>query len=194
MQPPAEHVHWLFATGFLTLGLLLLAEAVVGAEVWRRRAWREYLWPAILFAIGVLMWPVMVLYANSTIHVIAHGLWAQLAMIAGAAHLALLRGKLRSPYWRLTMPLAIFTSGAAFLLHEQNGWLYSRSAFVHHASGWTLVAGAVFPLALVFRRRSAGLRVGYALTIVVLAVFLYSSRDAAPTFGRMSPFAGEPHR
>ena len=40
MQPPAEHVHWLFATGFLLLGLCLLARAIVGAEVWDRRAWR----------------------------------------------------------------------------------------------------------------------------------------------------------
>ena len=40
MQPPAEHVHWLFATGFLLLGLCLLAEGVVGTEVWQRRAWR----------------------------------------------------------------------------------------------------------------------------------------------------------
>jgi len=37
VQPPAEHVHWLFATGGLFLGLLLLAEALVGREVWRRR-------------------------------------------------------------------------------------------------------------------------------------------------------------
>ena len=194
MQPPSEHVHWLFATGFLALGLILLAEALVGEEVWRRRAWRAYLWPSVIFAIGVLMWPVMVLYTNSTIHVIAHGAWAQVGMVAGAANLALLRGKLSSDYWRLTMPLAILVSGAAFLIHEQNGWLYSRSAFVHHASGWTLVVGAVFPLALVFRRRSMGLQVGYALTIVVLAAFLYTSRDAAPIFGHMSPLAGEPHR
>ena len=34
MQPPAEHVHWLFATGFLLLGLCLLARAIVGDEVW----------------------------------------------------------------------------------------------------------------------------------------------------------------
>lgn len=194
MQPPPEHVHWLFATGFLFLGLVLLAEALVGTEVWRRRAWRAYLWPSLMLAVGVLMWPVMVLYTNSTIHVIAHGLWAQVAMIAGAAHLALLRGKLTSAYWRLTMPLAILVSGAAFLVHEQNGWLYSRSAFVHHASGWTLVVGAIFPLGLAFRRRSTGLQVGYALTVVVLAVFLYSARDAAPIFGHMSPLAGEPRR
>src|SRR2546421_161988 len=31
MQPPSEHVHWLFATGILLLGLLLLAVAVSGA-------------------------------------------------------------------------------------------------------------------------------------------------------------------
>ena len=29
MQPPSEHVHWLFATGVLLLGLLLLAGAFV---------------------------------------------------------------------------------------------------------------------------------------------------------------------
>ena len=30
MQPPAELVHWMFATGFVLLGLCLLAEAIVG--------------------------------------------------------------------------------------------------------------------------------------------------------------------
>ena len=50
MQPPAEFVHWMFATGFLLLGLCLLAETVVGTEVWRRRAWRAYLWPGLAFA------------------------------------------------------------------------------------------------------------------------------------------------
>ncbi len=37
-MPPPEHVHWLFATGFLALGLFLLAEAIVGREVWAMRA------------------------------------------------------------------------------------------------------------------------------------------------------------
>ena len=43
MEPPAEHVHWLFATGFLLLALCLVARAVVGDEIWQRRAWRAYL-------------------------------------------------------------------------------------------------------------------------------------------------------
>ena len=37
MLPPSEHVHWWFATGFLMLGLLLFAEAIVGREVFARR-------------------------------------------------------------------------------------------------------------------------------------------------------------
>ena len=114
MQPPAEFVHWMFATGFLLLGLCLLAEAVVGTEVWRRRAWRAYLWPGLLFAMGVLMWPVMVFFTNSTIHMVAHGSWAEVLMLAGAAELGLVRGKLHSRYWRLTMPLAFLVSGTAF--------------------------------------------------------------------------------
>ena len=47
--PPAEMVHWGFATGFLTLGLLLLAETTVGRETWGLRPWRRYLWPGLLF-------------------------------------------------------------------------------------------------------------------------------------------------
>src|SRR5256714_2029495 len=194
MQPPAEFVHWMFAVGFLLLGLCLLAEAVVGTEVWRRRAWRAYLWPGLLFAMGVLMWPVMVFFTNSTIHMVAHGSWAEAMMLAGGAHLGLVRGKLRSELWQLTMPLAFLVSGAAVLVHEQNGWLFARSAFVHHALGWTVVVGALFSLAATFRRRSLGLETGYALTLVAVAVLLYVSRDVAPIFGHLSPQAGIPHR
>src|SRR2546426_2164043 len=73
MQPPSEHVHWMFATGFLVLGLCQFGEAIVGTEVWRRRAWRAYLWPSVFFLMGVLMWPVMTIFTNSTIHMLAHG-------------------------------------------------------------------------------------------------------------------------
>ena len=34
MTPPAETVHWLFATGLLLLGLLKLAEVIAGPAVW----------------------------------------------------------------------------------------------------------------------------------------------------------------
>lgn len=194
MQPPAEHVHWLFGTGFLLLGLCLLAEAVVGTEVWRRRAWRAYLWPALVFVMGVLMWPVMVFFMNSTLHVLAHGIWAEVLMLTGAIELALVRGKLQSGWWRLAMVAAFLVSGAAFLVHEQNPWFFQRSAFLHHLLGWTLIVGAFFPLVRCLRPRSHAAAAGFALTFVVIAVLLYSDRDVAPVFGHISPLAGTPHR
>lgn len=194
MMPPAEHVHWWFATGMLLIGLLLLAEAIVGRAVWCRRPWRPYLWPSLAFLMGVLMWPVMVFFANSTIHMIAHGAWAQVLMLAGAAELGVVRGKLHSPYWRLCAALGLAVSGSAFLVHEQNPWLFQRSAFLHHALGWTLVLGALFPLAQAFRPRSLAAAAGFATTFLVAAALLYGDRDVAPIFGHLSQLAGTPHR
>jgi hypothetical protein len=194
VQPPAEHVHWLFATGFLSLGLCLLAEAVVGTEVWRRRAWRAYLWPGLAFALGLCLWPVMVFFTSSTLHMLAHGAWAEVLMFAGAVELALARGKLQSSWWRLAMTAAFVVSGSAFLVHEQNPWLFQRSSFLHHLLGWTLLLTAVFPLARCLRPRSQALAAGFALTFVVLAVALYCDRDVAPVFGHISPLAGAPRR
>jgi hypothetical protein len=192
--PPSEHVHWLFATGILLLGLTLLTESLVGPEVWARRPWRVYVWPGLLFALGLLMWPVMVLFTNSTIHMLAHGSWAQVMMLAGASHLGLASGKLRSPYWRLTIPLAFFVSGSAFLIHEQNGWFYARSAFVHHMCGWLLIGAGIFGTLTALRSRTTLLYGGYAVTLLAVAIVLYTARDVAPIFGHFSPEAGIAHR
>jgi hypothetical protein len=194
VSPPAEHVHWLFAMGFLLLGLCLLAEALVGTEVWRQRAWRAYLWPGLAFALGILLWPVMVFFTNSALHMLAHGAWAEVLMLAGAIELALVRGKLHSSWWRLAMAAAFLVSGAAFLVHEQNAWLFQRSAFLHHLLGWTLLIAAVFPFVRAIRPRSRTAAVGFALTFLVIAMMLYCDRDVAPVFGHISPLAGEPHR
>ena len=194
MEPHAEFVHWLFATGILVLGLILVAQAIVGPEVWALRPWRVYLWPGIAFALGILMWPVMTLYTNSAIHMVAHGSWAQALMVMGAAELGLAKGKLHSRWWRLAAPIGIVVSGAAFLAHEQNPWFFARSAFLHHLIGWTLVTAALFPLGLVFRPRSAFFRYGFGIFVVVLAVMLLCDRDVSSIFGHLSPLAGPPHR
>ena len=194
MQPPAEMVHWLFATGFLLLGLLLLAEPIVGEEVWRMRRWRVYLWPGLVFGLGVLMWPVMAFYTNSAIHMLAHGAWAQALMAAGAAELGLARGKLHHPAWRSLTFAALLVSGTAFLVHEQNPWFFARSAFLHHLLGWTCVIASLIPLARVFRPRSAALQSAFALVVIAVAVMLFTDRDVAPVFGHLSPLAGTPHR
>jgi hypothetical protein len=193
-MPRAEMVHWLFATGFVLLGLCVLAEALVGEEVWRRRAWRAYLWPGLAFGMGVLLWPVMTFFTNSAIHMVAHGSWAQAMMLAGGAELGLARGKLRSPLWRLATPFALAVSGAALLVHEQNAWLFARAAFLHHLLGWTALIGAVFPLLRVWRPRSPVAVTGFALLFLAIGVMLFADRDVAPIFGHLSTLAGEPHR
>ena len=193
-MPHAEQIHWLFAAGFLLLGLCLFAEAIVGEEVWRRRAWRAYLWPGLAFGMGVLLWPVMVFFTNSAIHMFAHGAWAQTMMLAGGAELGLARGKLTSPWWRLATPFGLVVSGTAFLAHEQNAWLFARSAFLHHLLGWTLVVGALFPLLRVWRPRSFVAVGGFAVVFLVVGVMLFADRDVAPIFGHLSPYAGQPHR
>jgi hypothetical protein len=194
VEPRAEMVHWLFATGLLFLGLCLLCEAVVGPEVWRMRRWRAYLWPGIAFGMGLTMRPVMTFFTNSAIHMYAHGSWAEVLMLAGGAELGLVHGRLKSRLWKLASPLAFLVTGIAFIVHEQNPWFFQRSAFLHHLLGWTFLVAAAIPLALVWRPRSLGLQTAFALTFVVIAAMLFSDRDLAPVFGHLSPLAGVPHR
>ena len=90
------------------------------------------------------LWVITIFSTFSTLHLVAHSLWAQAATAAGAVQLAVAR---EAPsYWSLVTSGALVVTGAAFLVHEQNGWLFARSAFLHHLIGWTLVVSAVFPL------------------------------------------------
>jgi hypothetical protein len=186
--PKAEIAHWLAASVALLLGLILLAEVIVGPEVFGRRRWRAYLWPFVALVGGLGLWVVAIFSTFSTMHLVAHAIWAESAMIAGAVQLAVVRGKLTSPRWSLVTAAALFISGAAFLVHEQNSWLFSRSAFLHHTIGWSLVVASLFPLGAAFRPRRAVWSTGFALTFVILAVMLYSDRDAAPIFGHFEGF------
>jgi uncharacterized membrane protein len=190
MVPPAEVAHWLAAAVALLLGLVLLSELIVGPEVFRRRRWRAYLWPSIALGSGVFLWVVTVFSTFSTIHLLAHAVWAEAAMVAGAVQLAVVRGKLRDPRWALVTAGALVACGAAFLAHEANPWLYSRSAFLHHAIGWTLVISAVFPLGQALRPRRLVWSAGFALAFVALAVLLFADRDSAPIFGHYGEVSG----
>jgi hypothetical protein len=192
VAPRAEVAHWLFASLFLFLGMLLLAEAIVGTEVFRRRLWRAYAWPAAGLFAGVMLWLVAILSTFSTLHLLAHAIWAQAAMVAAGVQFAVVRGKLSSPAWSLVTAAALAISGASFIVHEQNGWFFSRSAFLHHTLGWILVAAALFPALQALQPRMRAWRVGFALTWVVVAVLLYADRDVAPIFGRLSDLAGVP--
>lgn len=188
--PPPETAHWLAGSVALALGVLLLSEVIVGSDLYRRRRWRAYLWPSIALASGVLLWVIAIFSTFSTIHLLAHAVWAQAAMVAGAVELAVVRGKLESPRWALVTAAAFFVTGAAFLIHEQNSLLYSRAAFLHHVIGWTFVVAAIFPVGRALRPRQPAWSVGFALSFVVIAVLLFADRDAAEIFGRFG--AGGP--
>lgn len=194
MQPPPEVVHWLFSTGFLLLGLFLVCEVVVGPEVWARRAWRAYMWPVFLFVMGMFMWAVSVFFTNSAVHMIAHGIWAQVMMIAGACLLGLARGRLKSPLWNLSVFVALTVGGGATLIHESQGWFFNRSAFLHQVEGWSALGFSIFPLILAFRPRSRFAALGLAGFFLLLTVLLLAHRDVADIFGRISPDALEPGR
>jgi hypothetical protein len=148
----------------------------------------------VLFAMGVLMFPVMVFFANSAIHMVAHGLWAETMMLAGAAQLGLAAGKLKSPLWNLTLAFGLFVGGVAILVHEQNGWFYSRAAFGHHLLGWIAIGGALIPVVLSIRPRSLVTGLCFAALLVSVSTVLYADRDTAPIFGHLSQEAGRPHR
>jgi hypothetical protein len=182
--PPPEGAHWLAGAVALLIGLLLISEVIVGPDVFRRRAWRAYLFPALVLVSSVLLWVIAIFSTFSTLHLLAHAVWAQAALLAGAVQLALVRGKLASPWWSLVPGVALFVSGVAFLVHEPNDWLFSRSSFLHHAIGWMLVLAALCPLGQALRPRQVVWRLGFAVTFVLLAVLLFADRDAAPIFGR----------
>lgn len=190
MQPRPEIAHWWFGSIFLLLGLIMLSEVIVGPKVFGRRPWRRYVWPATALGSGVLLWLVAALSTFSTLHLIAHSIWAQTAMIAGGVELALVRGLIRRPAWSLVTAGMLVVSGASFLVHEQNGWLFARSAFLHHAIGWVLIVAALFPIGKAIAPRRPVWSAGFAVSLVVVAVLLYCDRDVAPIFGHLSEFAG----
>jgi hypothetical protein len=192
MVPRAEIAHWLAGSVILLFGLILLSEVIVGSQVFNRRRWRSYLWPSLALGGGVLLWVVAIFSTFSTMHLLAHAVWAQVAMIAGAVQLAVVREKLTSPRWAFVNSAALLVSGIAFLVHEQNDWLFSRSAFLHHAIGWTCVVAALFPIGQALQPRRRVWSTGFALSFVLIAVFLYSDRDVAPIFGHLSDLAGRP--
>lgn len=190
MVPRPEIAHWMAASFALLLGLVLVSEAIVGTEVFRRRAWRAYLWPSLALGSGVPLWTITIFSTFSTMHLLAHAIWAEAAMIAGGVQFAVVRGKLRSSHWSFVTAIALFVSGTAFLVHEPSSWLYSRSAFLHHVIGWMLVLAALFPVGQALWPRRVIWRAGFALTFVLLAILLYSDRDAAPVLAGLTDAVG----
>ena len=190
MVPRAEIAHWLAGSAVLLLGLVLLSEVIVGTEVFRRRRWRAYLWPSLALAGGVLLWVIVAFSTFSTMHLLAHAVWAQVAMVAGAVQLAIVRGKLASPRW----PLVI--SGGLLLCGPRSSSTSRTTGSTRARRSSTTPSGGRSS----WRRssrwgrrfwpRRAFFQAGFALTFVAVAVLLFADRDVAPIFGHLSDTAG----
>src|SRR4029453_4763195 len=115
--------------------------------------WRAYLWPSLALTAGLWLWLIAIFSTFSTLHLVAHSVWAQAATAAGAVQLAVVRGRLHSPYWSLATPGALFSPGRCFSAREQKGWLFAPPAFLHPLIGWTLVISPLFPLGAAFAPR-----------------------------------------
>ena len=101
-----------------------------------------------------------------------------------------MRGRLHSQYWSLVTAGALLISGASFLVHEQNGWLFARSAFLHHSDRLDAGRRLGVPLGAAFRRAAPRGGTDSRSTFVAVAVMLFSDRDVAPIFGHLSELAG----
>ena len=198
MQPPAEHVHWLFATGFLLLGLCLLGEAIVGnGGVAAARRGALYLWPGLAFALGVLhVARDDVLHELGDPHARARGVGAGADARRARPSSRSSAGKLQSRWWRLAMTAALrrLRRARSSSTSRTRGCSSARRSCTT-CSGWTLLVGAIFPLARAVRPRSqcAGDRLR-ARRSSSSRVMLYCDRDVAPIFGHISELAGTPHR
>ena len=119
------------------------------------------------------MWPVMVFFTNSTIHMLAHGAWAQAMMLAGAAELGLVRGKLHEPVLAAVRCRSRSSSPAsAFLCTSRTaGSSRARRSSTTCSAGRLLDRRALPARCARFRprARSSG-SAGFALTFVVVAV------------------------
>ena len=107
-------------------------------------------------------------------------------MLAGAAELGLVRGKLKSEYWKLAMPLAFAVSGAAFLIHEAEP-VALRALGVRaprRAAGRCSSARCSRSAPRSSRARSSSTPGSRSCSSRV-AVALFSSRDVAPIFGHL---------
>ena len=183
--PKAEEAHWLAAAIALLIGLLLVSELIVGPEVFRKRAWRAYLFPAVVIVSSVLLWVITIFSTFSTMHLLAHAIWAQAALVAGAVELA--RGSGKAARARAGRSFRRSRSSSresrSSCTSRTRGCTRARRSSTTRSAGCSSSSRSSRSV----RRSSRGRlvwRAGFALTFVLLAVLLFADRDAAPIFGR----------
>jgi hypothetical protein len=156
-----EHVHLLFGVGLAMTGLLWLAAQNYPASLLR------YLWPPLLFAVGLFLliptetqertytqvdaWNTFLsVFPNSlsvwltTVqqpHVIQHKVTGTCAMLAGAIEASRAFGWLCTPQWRWALPILTIVAGLAIGYH--GGTHQHLPRVTEQAHHWILGAALV---------------------------------------------------
>ena len=195
MQPPAEHVHWLFATGFLLLGLLPARRGDRRARrSGARRAWRAYLLArARVRARRLHVAGDDLLHQLGDPHARARRVGSGADGCAALPSSALVRGKLHSRWWRLRARRVPRLGHGVPRARAEPGSSSARRSCTTCSAGRSSSA-ALFPLGRVFghARSVCGDRLRAHVRRRGRDALLRSRRRA--DLRAISPLAGAPHR
>ena len=163
--------HWLL--GALFLAIVLEEYLPGGRGDGRRVRSRSMLVPWALMLGGVGVWATTV-FADVVHDMLVHSLWGDILFAAGALELARRRGVYERPWLDAVLPVAFFSCGLLFIVHEL---IHSTAGDEWHtAMGLLLMTGGVLELVhLRLRRRPRvplGLvpLTGFALVLIAIPV------------------------
>jgi len=149
------------------------------------RQWRKHV-PGICFGMGVLLGTVRAFFTNwrstCTRRIVGRGV-----MLAAAPTLGLVHGRLKSQWWG-SRGARVRRHGDRVIVHEQKPVLFARSRSCTTCSGGTFSSRANLPAPVAWKPRCGCWQECFAMTIVTVAIMLFSDRDVQPpVFGHLSP-------
>jgi hypothetical protein len=170
-QIQIARAHWILGALFLAI---VLEEylPLVGRDGRPARS-RSALVPWALMLGGVGAWATAV-FADVVHDMFIHFLWGDILFAAGALELARRRRVYDRPWLDGVLPVAFFSCGALFIVHEQ---IHSTAGDSWHlAMGSLLMAGGILELVRLRRRRVPLIPIallplmGFALALIAIPV------------------------
>ncbi len=163
--------HWLLGALFLAI---VLEEylPLVGGDGRPARS-RSLVVPWALMLGGVGVWATTV-FADVVHDMLVHSLWGDILFAAGALELARRKGAYERPWLEAVLPMAFFSCGALFIVHER---IHSTAGDQWHlAMGLLLMVGGLLELVRLRLRRRPLMRpalvplMGFALVLIAIPV------------------------
>lgn len=167
-QIQIARAHWILGALFLAI---VLEEYL--PRTGRADRSRSLIVPWALMVGGVGAWATTV-FADVVHDIFIHFLWGDILFAAGALELARRRGVYDRPWLDGVLPVAFFSCGALFIVHEQ---IHSTPGDSWHvAMGTLLIAAGTLELVRLRRRRASRVPLallpltGFALALIAIPV------------------------